>query len=161
MLESSKIMWKGQEVCTVPHCAGQGGTILSPRKTGQQFRHNQARYQSQNNRGVGQLPPSEVSLICYTYWHERAAFQRSAFGRLTAGNDVVAIIIISLFFFFPVFFPQSQPFLIEGVLGSKKLIQRKLLRMKLRGRHLSRPCRPFWGPLMAILDFATRLVFLY
>jgi len=35
MLESSKIMWKGQEVCTVPHCAGQGGTILSPRKTGQ------------------------------------------------------------------------------------------------------------------------------
>ena len=35
-------------------------------------------------------------------WHERAAF-----GRSTAGNDVVATIIISLFsfFFFPVFFP--------------------------------------------------------
>ena len=30
-------------------------------------------------------------------WHERAAFQRSAFGRSTAGNDVVATIIISLF----------------------------------------------------------------
>ena len=25
------------------------------------------------------------------YWHERVAFQRSAFGRSTAGNDVVAI----------------------------------------------------------------------
>ena len=31
--------------------------------------------------------------------HERAAFQRSAFGRTTAGNDVVATILISLFFF--------------------------------------------------------------
>ena len=40
-------------------------------------------------------------------WHERAAFQRSVFGRLTAGNDVVATIFIRLFFFlsfFPVFF---------------------------------------------------------
>ena len=34
------------------------------------------------------------------FWHKRAAFQRSAFGRSTAGNDVVATIIISLFFFF-------------------------------------------------------------
>ena len=25
-----------------------------------------------------------------TNWHERAAFQRSAFGRSTAGNDIVA-----------------------------------------------------------------------
>ena len=33
------------------------------------------------------------------YWHKRAAFQRSAFGRLTAGNDVVATIFICLFFF--------------------------------------------------------------
>ena len=32
-------------------------------------------------------------------WRELAAFQRSAFGRSTAGNDVVAIIIFSLFFF--------------------------------------------------------------
>ena len=30
-------------------------------------------------------------------WHERAAFQRSAFGRSTAGNDVVATIFIRLF----------------------------------------------------------------
>ena len=37
-------------------------------------------------------------------WHECAAFQRSAFGRLTAGNDVVATIFISLFFF-----PQFPP----------------------------------------------------
>ena len=29
--------------------------------------------------------------------HERAAFQRSAFGRLTDGNDVVATILINLF----------------------------------------------------------------
>ena len=38
-------------------------------------------------------------------WHECAAFQQSAFGRSTAGNDLVATIFISLFFFFfsPVF----------------------------------------------------------
>ena len=34
------------------------------------------------------------------YWHERVAFQQSAFVRLTAGNDVVATIIIILFLFF-------------------------------------------------------------
>ena len=39
----------------------------------------------------------------FLFWHERAAFQRSAFGRLTAGNDVVAAIIISLFSFSPRF----------------------------------------------------------
>ena len=33
-------------------------------------------------------------------WHEHAAFQRSAVGRSTAGNDVVATILISLFLFF-------------------------------------------------------------
>ena len=33
------------------------------------------------------------------YWHEHAAFQRSSFGRSTAGNDVVVTIIISLFLF--------------------------------------------------------------
>ena len=37
------------------------------------------------------------------YWGKRAAFQRSAFGRSTAGNDVMATIFICLFF--PVFFP--------------------------------------------------------
>ena len=35
------------------------------------------------------------------YWHERAAFQRSALGHSTTGNDVVATIVISLFFPFP------------------------------------------------------------
>ena len=30
------------------------------------------------------------------YWHERATFQRSLFGRLTAGNDVVATIFIRI-----------------------------------------------------------------
>ena len=38
------------------------------------------------------------------FWHKRAAFQQSAFGRSTAGNDVVATIIISLFSFFSLFF---------------------------------------------------------
>ena len=41
-------------------------------------------------------------------WRERAAFQRSAFGRSTAGNDVVATIFIRIFFSFffsPFFFP--------------------------------------------------------
>ena len=36
--------------------------------------------------------------------HERAAFQQSAFGLSTAGNDVVATILISLFFFVLRFF---------------------------------------------------------
>ena len=66
------------------------------------------------------------------YWRERAAFQRSAFGRSTAGNDVVATIFIRIFFFFffpffpPVFSP-SRPFLIEGVLGSKNLFSESCL----------------------------------
>ena len=33
-------------------------------------------------------------------WRERAAFQRSVYGRSTAGNDVVATIFISLFLSF-------------------------------------------------------------
>ena len=32
----------------------------------------------------------------HKYWRERAAFQRSAFGRSTAGNDVVATIFIRI-----------------------------------------------------------------
>ena len=46
------------------------------------------------------------------FWRERAAFQLSAFGRSTAGNDVVATIFIPLFlfFFFPVFFSVFFPF---------------------------------------------------
>ena len=60
------------------------------------------------------------------FWHERAAFQRSAFGRSTAGNDVVATIFIRLFIFFSPF-PPSQPFLIEGVVGSKNLFSESCL----------------------------------
>ena len=47
------------------------------------------------------------SHIDISYWRERAAFQRSAFGRSTAGNDVVATIFIRIFFSFfpPIFFP--------------------------------------------------------
>ena len=49
----------------------------------------------------------------------------------------------------------SQPFLIEGVLGSKNLFSESCLeRPKPRGRHLSRPRPPFWGPLVTILDFS-------
>ena len=90
-------------------------------------------------------------------WRERAAFQRSAFGRSTAGNDVVATIFIRLFLFFPprFFSSPSRPFLIEGVLGSKNLFSKVAWNaQKPRGRHISRPRRPFWGPLAAILDFA-------
>ena len=71
-------------------------------------------------------------------WRERAAFQRSAFGRSTAGNDVVATIFICLFSFFFIYFffpffspfffpPPSRPFLIEGVLRSKNLFRESCL----------------------------------
>ena len=36
----------------------------------------------------------ELGLITLVNWRERAAFQRSAFGRSTAGNDVVATIFM-------------------------------------------------------------------
>ena len=61
----------------------------------------------------------------YGFWHERAAFQRSAFGWSNAGNDVVATIIISLFFFSR-FFPIFTVFFHSARI--KKLILRKLLR---------------------------------
>ena len=64
--------------------------------------------------------------LCIWYWHKHAAFQRSAFGRSTAGNDVVATIFIRLFFFSPRF-SLSRPFLIEGVLGSKNLFSESCL----------------------------------
>ena len=69
-------------------------------------------------------------ILGQTCWRERAAFQRSAFGRSTAGNDVVATIFIRIFsFFFPpvFFFSPSRPFLIEGVLGSKNLFSESCL----------------------------------
>ena len=62
-------------------------------------------------------------LGCITsFWHERAAFQRSAFGRSTDGNDVVVTIHISLF---------------SGVLGSKNLLAKV-------AKNTQKPGRPFW-----------------
>ena len=82
----------------------------------------------------------------HPYWRERAAFQRSAFGRLTAGNDVVATIIISLFFFsFFSRFRRSDRI--------KKAILQKLLRMPKNPGvdtfpdsvgHFGPPWRSFW-----------------
>ena len=45
-----------------------------------------------------------INIIFFHFWRERAAFQRSVFGRSTAGNDVVATIFIRFCFFPPVFF---------------------------------------------------------
>ena len=85
-----------------------------------------------------------------SFWHERAALQQSAFGQSTAGNDIVATILISPFLFSSPFFspfPLSRPFLIEGVLGSKTyFVNVAWSAQKPRGRHLSRPRRPFLGP---------------
>ena len=68
-------------------------------------------------------------LLNRSYWRERAAF-----GRSTAGNDVVATIFISLFLFFLFFSPPSRPFLIDGVLGSKNLFSESCLeRPKTKG----------------------------
>ena len=39
-------------------------------------------------------------IVRRNYWHERALFQRSAFGRWTAGNDVVVTKNDILFFSF-------------------------------------------------------------
>ena len=46
-----------------------------------------------------------VKLFGAQFWHERAAFQQSAFRRSTAGNDVVATIFIRFFFPPRIFFP--------------------------------------------------------
>ena len=93
-------------------------------------------------------------------WRERAAFQRSAFGRSTAGNDVVATIFIrlfSFFFFFPVFFPfffsSVATFSHRRSARIKKLILRKLLRMPINlgvdtfpdpVGHFGAHWQPFW-----------------
>ena len=60
----------------------------------------------------------------------------------------------TIFFFIFHFFSPSQSFLIEGVPRSKTyLVKADGSAKKSRGRHLSRLCRPFRGPLAAILDF--------
>ena len=81
---------------------------------------------------------------------------RSAFGRST-GNDVSGHYKRHYFLFFFLFFS----FLLRRLLFSQKECsdQKTYLAKvdgsapKPRGRHLSRPRRPFWGPLAAILDF--------
>ena len=83
-------------------------------------RHNVHRVQEQI---IHDRIPLSPCYLCYNMkqrqlpnWQERAAF-----GWSTAGNDIVATIFICLFFF-PFFFsPPSQPFLIEGVPGSKNV----------------------------------------
>ena len=55
------------------------------------------------------------------FCHEHAAFQESAFGRSTAGNDVVATIIISLFS--PVFFVLSFSLSLHHQLWARKPFQ--------------------------------------
>ena len=65
--------------------------------------------------------------IDFDYWHERAVFQWASFGRLAAGNDVVAtkndILFFSFFLFFSFLLSPSSTFLIEVVLGSKNLFR--------------------------------------
>ena len=113
-----------------------------------------------------------------SFWHERAAFPRSLFGRRHSGvvvwassfgrrrsggrllaNDVVATIFISLFFFFrfpplfpPVLFPPSRPFLIEGVLRSKNLFSESgQEHPKYKRKTSFQTPSTILGPLVAIL----------
>ena len=79
-----------------------------------------------NTGHVCMLCSTKSAQIPAKIWHERSAFGRSA-----AGNDIVATISISLFFFPPVFFPffpPSRHFFIEGVLGSKNLFSESCLK---------------------------------
>ena len=95
--------------------------------------------------------------------HNKSQLARScgvpAFRRSTAGNDVVATIFIRIFFPPLVFFPFF--FLRRDLFSQKECSDQKTYLAKVdgnaqkpRGRHLSRPPLPFWGPLAAILDFA-------
>ena len=65
------------------------------------------------------------------YWHERSALQSITVRRST-GNDNSGLLFSPLFFFhffFQFFFHSpSQPFLIEGVLGSKNLFSKSCLK---------------------------------
>ena len=86
------------------------------------------------------------------FWHEHAAFQRSAFRWSTAGNDAVAPILIrllsSVFLCSP--FSLLLPFLIEGTLGSKTYLPKVGQNaQKPAGTPLSRPRQPLtrgWSP---------------
>ena len=74
---------------------------------------------------------------------------RSAFGRST-GKDISCHYFPHYYYFST---PLSSTFLKKGVLGSKNLFM-KVDRNIQNPRHLSIPCRPFWGPLVAIFNFA-------
>ena len=56
----------------------------------------------------------------FSFWNERAAFQRSAFGQSTDGNDVVATIFIT--FFSPNYFFSVATFSHRRSAQIKKLI---------------------------------------
>ena len=80
------------------------------------------------------------------------AFQWSRFMRSTAGIDIVATIIISLFLFFPlfffmfVFFSSVATFSHRKSARIKKLILRKLLRMPKKPRGRQNPSAIFGPP---------------
>ena len=86
-----------------------------------------------------------LSLQLLFFWHECAVFQRSAFGRSTAGNDIVATILICLFRFLHCYlFSQKE-------CSDPKTYLPKVGRsvQKPRGTPLSRPRRPLtrgWSP---------------
>ena len=103
-------------------------------------------------RASGTIEAREIN-----FWREHAAFQRSAFWRSTAGNDVVATFFISLFFFPPLFsFFSVATFSHRRSARITNLFSKSCLdRPKTWGeRHLSSPRLPFRGPPAAILDFA-------
>ena len=82
--------------------------------------------------------------------------------RWSIGNDVSGRYKRHYFLFFSSFFFFFFFFLLRRLLFTKKecLDQKTYLAKvdgsapKPRGRHISRPRPPFWGPLAAILDFA-------
>ena len=100
---------------------------------------------------VGVMYPYRVRNICY--WHEQSALQSVTVKRSTGNNDsgpLFSSLFFSIFFpFSPFFHSPSQPFLKEGVLGSKTCLA------KLTGtpKNLVVDHFPDPDPLVAILDF--------
>ena len=99
------------------------------------------------SRGPG-FPPKII--FCPTDPPKGPKVSRRSGGQLAMTLVTTINDIISPPFFFSVFY-----FSHRRRARIKKHILRKLTgASKNMGRHLSRPCRPFWGPLAAILDFA-------